>query len=111
MEPWHIIPYTQEGNWKMGRFTVNNAQSGQYTIGVIDKILWGVYENNRPTLRIYPNPTHGVILGQAGEYRITNLSGQTLKTGISEGSIDVSDLPAGVYFIILNGHTQKFIIQ
>ncbi len=110
-DTWHTIPYTQEGNWKLGRFTVNDIQSGQYTIGVIDKILWGVNENTAPALRVYPNPTNGVIRGQNGKYRITNLSGQTLLTGTTHDQIDVSSLPSGVYFIFINGKTQKFIIQ
>ena len=110
-DTWHTIPYTQEGNWKLGRFTVNNVQSGQYTIGVIDKILWGVNENTTPALRVYPNPTNGVIRGQNGEYRITNLSGQTLLSGTTQDQIDVSNLNAGVYLITINGKTQKFIIQ
>ena len=110
-DSWHTIPYTQEGNWKMGRFTVTNPQSGQYTIGVIDKILWGVNEDAEPTWHVYPNPTNGIILGQTGQYRITNLSGQILKTGKAEGQIDVSNLPAGTYFITINNKTQKFVIQ
>lgn len=108
---WHTIPYTQEGNWKTGRFTVNDLQTGQYTIGAIDKTVFGVYENDQPSLRIYPNPTNGIIRGQNGEYRITNLSGQILKTGITQDQIDVSDLSAGAYLITINGQTQKFIIQ
>ena len=110
-DSWHTIPYTQEGNWKMGRFTVTNPQSGQYTIGVIDKILWSVNDDAEPTWHVYPNPTNGIILGQTGQYRITNLSGQILKTGKAEGQIDVSNLPAGTYFITINNKTQKFVIQ
>lgn len=109
-DPWHTIPYTQEGNWRFGRFTVNNLQSGQYTIGVIDK-THGVNENNEPTMHVYPNPTHGIIMGQTGEYQITNLSGQTIKKGIAQGTIDVSNLSTGTYCIIINGISSKFIIQ
>ncbi|MCR4847940.1 MAG: T9SS type A sorting domain-containing protein [Bacteroidales bacterium] len=116
-EQWHTIPYTQEGNWKMGRFTVTNPQSGQYTIGVIDKTLMDVNENTEPSWRVYPNPTNGVIRIPNGEYRITNIMGQTLKTGHVETSyygvstIDVSHLAPGTYFISINNKTQKFVIQ
>lgn len=116
-DPWHTIPYTQEGNWKMGRFTVTNLQSGQYTIGAIDKALWEVNENTEPSWRVYPNPTNGVIRVPNGEYRITNIMGQTMKTGHVQTSyygvstINVSDLAPGTYFITINHKTQKFVIQ
>ena len=111
MDPWHTIPYTQEGIWRNGCFTVNNAQSGQYAIAVIDKTLWGVNEDNELERVVYPNPSHGIIMVPSGEYRITNLSGQTVKTDIAHNQINVSELPAGIYFITINGKTQKFVIQ
>lgn len=117
-EPWHTVPYTQEGNWKMGRFTVTNAQSGQYTIAVIDKALMGVIEKNEPTMQVYPNPSNGTLFLRTsamqpydGTYRITNLSGQTLKKGTTQGTVDVSSLASGTYCININGITQKFVIQ
>ncbi len=69
---------------------------------------------------IYPNPTDGIIVvetqiaslpGQT-EYRITNLLGQTLKTGridVEKQQIDVSTLPDGLYFININNQTMKFV--
>jgi hypothetical protein len=44
------------------------------------------------------------------EYRITNLLGQTLLTG-SSPQIDVSPLPAGLYFINFGHQTLKFTKQ
>jgi aminopeptidase N len=118
-EEWHTIPYTFEGNWKIGRFTVDDLQTGQYTLGAIDKILFGVNENNMPTMQVYPNPTKGIITVElpqcdsptTSEYRITNLAGQTLLMGTTKRQIDVSHLPSGVYFIEINGIKTKFIIQ
>ena len=110
-DPWHTIPYTQEGSWKLGRFTISNAQSGQYTIGVIDKLLLGVDESSEPATQVYPNPAHGILMGAIGAYRISNLSGQVLKKGTSQGVIDVSDLPTGTYLITTGGTTQKIVIQ
>lgn len=111
-DPWHSIPYTQEGTWKMGRFNVTNLQPGQYTIAAIDKTLWGTPESHEATLQLlFPNPTHGLLMVQSGAYQITNLLGQTLKKGMSQGQIDVSDLPAGTYVLSINGQTQKFVIQ
>lgn len=127
-EQWHMIPYTQEGNWKKGRFTVDDVQSGQYAIAAIDKSIWNINESSTQVLYIYPNPADSIItivglpqcdnpaMGQI-EYRITNMMGQTLITGHLDGSarnvstIDVSKLPSGTYLIEINGTTQKFIIQ
>ena len=108
---WFSIPYTQEGNWKKGRFIVDDAPSGQYAVGVFDKTQIGLNENSEPAIKIYPNPTNGLIMGPTGEYRITNFSGQTLIKGTTQGLIDVSCLCAGTYFITINGKTEKFILQ
>ena len=66
---------------------------------------------------LYPNPTSGLITIRpsdfclpSSDFRITNLLGQTLMTGtISEGTIDVSDLPKGMYFITINELSLKFV--
>lgn len=115
---WHTIPYTFEGTWKMGRFTTSDLLTGQYTIGAIDKTLLGIHENTKPSLIVYPNPTNGLIHVEtpcfdatACTYRITGLTGQTLMTGTLQHQIDVSGLPTGTYFLIVNGFIQKFIIQ
>ena len=73
---------------------------------------------------VYPNPTDGIIYVasyNSGEYRITNIMGQTLMTGeiISDNQkIDVSSLSEGIYFITLTNKTtnydvstQKFVIK
>ena len=113
MEQWHTIPYELEGDWDWGVFTAPNLQSGQYTIGVIDKQLWSVANTSTQSLNIYHIPTNGSITVETepADYRITNLMGQILMTGRVEAQrIDVSELPAGTYFIIINGITQKFIV-
>ena len=129
LDAWHSIPYTQTGTWKAGVFIVSDLQTGQYTIGAIDKTLWGINENNAPSPQVYPNPTNGLLhiiglpqnvglpqcdspTGQT-KYRITSLTGQIMMTGTlnNKETIDVSTLPAGAYFLIINDKTQKFIIQ
>jgi hypothetical protein len=73
------------------------------------------------TLTVYPNPTNGIlfvetrfIASQTNAYRITNTMGQTLMTGQISGEtqqIDVTNLPQGMYFIAIDGITQKFIVK
>ena len=110
LEDWHTIPYTQQGNWKMGRFTVADAQSGQYTIGAIDKSLLGLGEVSAETgpLAISPNPAGSYINVRCqnvdSEIVVTNALGQTVKTFKPSGDetvITVEDLPSGVYFVNL----------
>lgn len=64
--------------------------------------------------KVFPNPTTGVvnIVGAPeGEYRITNIMGQTLMAGPLNESIDVSKLPSGIYFITIAGMTQKLVVK
>ena len=113
-DTWHTIPYTQEGNWKIGRFNVTDVQTGQYTIGVIDKMIWLVNEQSTQLLNIYPIPSQGFLTVETepADYQITNLSGQTVMTGRVESKrVDISRLSSGTYFIIINGITKKFIVQ
>jgi len=72
------------------------------------------------TLTIYPNPTNGVLFVRTHavrpyeEYRITNLTGQTVLSGsITDETlqIDVTALPEGMYFISIGGATVKFVKQ
>ena len=112
-EPWHLLPCEVEGNWKNGRFNVSDALSGQYTVGAIDKMMWSVNQTSTQLLNIYPIPTNGFITVETepADYRITNLMGQTLMMGrVEVQRIDVSELPTGTYFIIINGTAKKFIV-
>ncbi|MDT0557893.1 DUF5011 domain-containing protein [Ichthyenterobacterium sp. W332] len=59
--------------------------------------------------KLYPNPVKGTILnielpeGDAKfTYRIMNVLGRTIMNGSSEGSINIENLNAGVYFIEVN---------
>ena len=74
------------------------------------------------TFTVYPNPTNNILFVQtlratslpAEIYRITNLMGQTLLQGtlIAETQqIDISSLPAGMYFINVNEQTVKFVVK
>ena len=84
----------------------------------------GIEEDNPSTgsgtLTVYPNPTDGILYvglshcGSRPEYRITNVIGQTLVTGIVTSEtqqIDVSKLPKGMYFISIDDQTCKFVVR
>jgi aminopeptidase N len=109
-EAWHTIPYAQHGNWKVGYFTVSDLQTGQYTLGAIDKTLLGLGEINydKTKMIISPNPANGKIKitteSEGFKVLISNTSGQTVNTLTISGKeteIDVSDYKSGVYYINL----------
>ncbi len=73
------------------------------------------YYNNQSTavsdfvigqIRVFPNPTSGIInlsgLSQLAEVKIYSIQGKLLKSEHQvENTFDISDLPAGVYFLNL----------
>ena len=75
---------------------------------------WGVDDNEAERVRIYPNPTSGVlnvdVVGTV-DYKINNIMGQVMKTGTVGAShqIDITGLSNGLYFITVNGVTTKFV--
>lgn len=83
----------------------------------------GIDETKENGFMVYPNPTNGILfvetvctpsLPAVQEYRITNLMGQTLLQGninVETQQIDISILPAGMYFISVNEQTVKFVKQ
>ena len=74
------------------------------------------------TLVVYPNPANNILFVQTlratslptETYRITNLMGQTLLQGTITAEtqqIDITRLPAGMYFINVNEQTAKFVVK
>ena len=73
------------------------------------------------TLVVYPNPTNGVLTIHHSAFciphsafRISNLMGQTLLQGrisAETQQIDISTLPAGMYFISVGEQTVKFVVR
>ena len=115
---WHTIPYAQQGTWKMGIFTVSDIQTGQYTIGAIDKTQLGIGENNTDTQRIIisPNPANNFVKistkSEKSEVLIINNLGQCVKSFPifgNEMTISVEDLPAGIYYVNLVDENKNII--
>ena len=74
------------------------------------------------TIVVYPNPANNILFVETRliaslpdqTYRITNLMGQTLLTGnisAETQQIDITNLPAGMYFISVGGQTVKFVVK
>ncbi|MCQ2319495.1 MAG: T9SS type A sorting domain-containing protein [Bacteroidales bacterium] len=131
-KPWHSIPYTFQGNWKLGRFTIADVMSGDYTLAAVDLTMWdGTSENagEMPELNIYPNPAKEflelsfeseVLRVESGVVSLVNSLGQTVESFPFHGEkmrISVANYPSGSYFVnLIDGKenvvaTRKVIIK
>ncbi|WP_417939039.1 M4 family metallopeptidase [Flavobacterium sp. RS13.1] len=85
-------------------YSINITATGT----ILDNQLVSDAGKTNSDMTLYPNPVdnelHIALSGQKGsEFTITNALGQLVSSGqFSEGSIDVSKLSAGIYFIELN---------
>ena len=79
-----------------------------------------VHESAQQLLEVYPNPVSDILYvkglsGERVEYSVFNVLGQEVTTGLSSGTVAVSGLEKGVYFlqIKVDGSlkTTKFIVK
>ena len=118
LDNWHSITYTQQGTWKLGRFTVDDPQTGQYTIAAIDKSQLGVGESfsDLHKLILAPNPADNYLrintLENYSKVLIMNCLGQIVGTYDFSGlemTISVEDFPAGIYYVNLLDEKKNII--
>ncbi len=69
--------------------------------------------STNPTLMVYPNPTSNFLFIQDAEpgqaYQIADVLGRIYQQGNYQETIDVSDLPAGLYLVQMGEHSWKFL--
>lgn len=82
-------------------YIVSNGQTIKSIVSFkIINTTTGINEIEKQTLKVYPNPaTTEINVPYFGQYEIFNSSGQILKTVNTSSSIDISDLPNGVYIL------------
>jgi len=109
--------YSQTGTL-LNSFTTtigaNNVYKNVYSSGVL-----AVAENRQSkAVSIYPNPVSDILYvknADASQYKISDISGRILKSGVYQNGIVVSDLQKGTYLIHIsdknNQKTEKFIIK
>lgn len=116
--PWHSIPYSFEGNWKIGEMTVDELLSGDYTFAVIDKTTFGLGEIPTGTKRliVMPNPADDFIKISTSdnntEVCILNSLGQIaniFSVKEKEITIPITDYKSGVYYINLLDENKNII--
>ena len=114
LDNWYDIP---DPNFYYGMTKVE---------GIIVNIIptndpWDVHESSeQQPLVIYPNPVSNVLTMQNlpcswVDYSIFNVLGQEVGEGSSSGTINVSDLERGVYFLQIKGmdywKSAKFVVE
>ncbi len=119
-DPWHSIPYEQEGTWKLGRFHVEDLMTGEYTLAAIDKSIFGVNETPEKIQQLFPNPASNRVTLQwdgiaDGVIKVYNQQLQLMKaipySNADEKSFDVHGLAPGIYYIENNHIIHKLIIH
>ena len=71
----------------------------------------GVEENPKTVFNVYPNPAQSRFTIEGfGQITITNMLGQMVMTKKIDGKETV-ELPQGMYFVSLNGSTQKIVVE
>ena len=79
---------------------------------IVEKTVTGVEDEIAyRSLKSYPNPATDLIHVSSGEYMIYSKSGSMVDFGLSDGTVDVSKLVRGVYFVKTGGLMSEVIIE
>ncbi len=117
-DPWPWLADGEGPYLQLIDLDLDNSLPENWTVG---SDLTGVSEDAVSAgFRVSPNPAREFVtltLGEglsSKEYRIVDMMGQTLMTGTIQGNsqqIDVSSLPAGMYFITVGEVTKKIVVR
>jgi hypothetical protein len=78
--------------------------SGQSTYSSVVSALVTMLRDGEALTVLYPNPGRDeVYFSRPASYELFGVQGQRLSSGVVEGSLDVSGLPAGQYLVRLDG--------
>jgi hypothetical protein len=131
VEAWQTIDLSSLGAVKGLSFQLTSSDVGEWGMNTpnyfaLDNIVFETVDDTGfetvervSNMTIFPNPatTHFTVIyngGMINNAQLVNLSGQVVRefqTIVSEESIDVKDLESGMYFMNLNGTTQRIVIR
>jgi hypothetical protein len=70
----------------------------------------GTIASNEPGIKIYPNPTTGTIyLSEPANITLSDLSGILLLEEKNTNQLDISALPAGMYFLHFGENNNQIV--
>ncbi len=99
-------------NWTSGGFLYANGGDSQFSedCSAVSSIADFYTTNN--TINIYPNPTSGAVSFLVPiNLKLTNATGQIVANKINVNTLDLSDLPTGIYFITLTDNKGQLVQQ
>ena len=94
-----------------------NIATGEVTVKISD---WGINEQDLNSLRVFPNPTKGIIriegIHSSTGYKLFNSTGQIILQGETESDTYIeSNLTSGIYFLELSNSlsvsTRKIVVE
>lgn len=113
-DPWPWLADGEGPFLQLIDLNLDNSLPESWTVS--DDITNVAEQETFEGFRVFPNPTTEMvnIVGGSGDYRITNMMGQTLMTGTIQANlqeINISELPAGMYFITIGELTKKVVVK
>jgi hypothetical protein len=84
------------------------------TYSVNFTVLTGLEINDMLQVSVYPVPTNGIVNIESEQcitFIISDVYGRTITSGISHGQIDISEYPAGIYFLALSSGTANNMVR
>ena len=113
-DPWPWQADGEGGFLQLIDLDLDNSLPESWTVGYhLNPVAENMTSNG---FGIYPNPADAVIniVGGRCEYRIANMLGQVLTSGEIHNEthqVDVSSLPAGMYFVTVGEQTKKLVVR
>ena len=90
---------------------VENSKSEERLLSNRSEETLSIDEQQNKIFKIYPNPSNGMFTVEGnGRLSVRNVLGQEIMTKEIEGSINI-ELSKGIYFLKMNGRTQKVVVE
>jgi len=94
---WHEGNYIAQ-NW--GRFIIASAAIATAADTIHYSTASGIMDHQMKTLSVYPNPASDQIrFAENVDASLFNMQGELLKTIINRNTMDIADLPKGLYMV------------
>lgn len=103
-------PADYDGYGVVGAVFANKSEEDLSLSNHTSDVL-AVGEQQQEKVSVYPNPAHGQFtVSGTGKVVISNALGQTVKEKGIDGK-QMIELPAGMYFVQVNGLVQKIVVE
>lgn len=90
---------------------VENSKSEERLLSNRSEETLSIDEQQNKIFKIYPNPSNGTFTVEGnGHLSVRNVLGQEIMTKEVEDKINM-ELPKGIYFLKMNGRTQKVVVE